>query len=75
MMNQITLKDSIYNIITLYPQAQQVLVTLGFKPMGNTATVNTVGRVTTLEVACAHLGLDYQKVVDAFKEIDLEVIV
>lgn len=73
-MNQIKLEDTIHSIVTSFPQAQEVLVSLGFAPMASMATVNTVGRVTTLETARRHLSLDAKDIQDAFHKIDVEVI-
>lgn len=73
-MNKIKTSESIYDIINTYPKAQEILVGLGFKPMAHMATVNTVGKVTSLNMAMSHLSLDIQNVKDAFMTINVEVI-
>lgn len=73
-MNQINYQDTIYNIIKKHPEAQETLVNLGFKPMANNATVNTVGRVTTLATAIQHLSLSAESVQEAFSAIGVEVV-
>lgn len=73
IMKTITINQTIYNIVKELPQARQVLVDLGFAPMAHDATLNTVGRVTTLSTAIKHLSLDMDTVNKAFASIQVEV--
>lgn len=65
-MKTIKISDTIYDILQIEPKLQAHLVALGFKPMGNPVTVNTVGRVMTLDKAMEHLGISVQTVQEAF---------
>lgn len=73
IMKTITINQTIYNIVKELPQTRQVLVDLGFAPMAHDATLNTVGRVTTLSTAIKHLSLDMDTVNKAFASIQVEV--
>ncbi len=73
-MKTVQLSDTLHSIITKYPEIQNVLVELGFKPMGNMINVNTVGRVTNLQTAINHLSMDPEVLKEAFLKVGVEVL-
>lgn len=72
-MKSIKTTDTIFSIINTYPESQEVLVNLGFKPMAQMTAVNTIGKITSLDTAIKHLSLNFKDVQEAFNQIDLEV--
>ncbi len=70
---KIKMSQTIYDIVQSNGALREALVTLGFKPMSQDATLNTVGRMMTLRKACDHLKLSDETVVDFFKKYDVEV--
>ncbi|HEM4148268.1 TPA: DUF1858 domain-containing protein [Streptococcus suis] len=48
-MNTIDLNLPVAEIINQHPEVKEILVELGFKPLANSAMLNTVGKVTSLK--------------------------
>lgn len=48
-MNTIDLNLPVAEIINQHPEVKEILVELGFKPLANSAMLNTVGKVTNLK--------------------------
>lgn len=72
-MQQININETFYNITQAYPNLKDVLIELGFKPMANMQTYQTVGRVITLKKALQHIGLSPDQAQKILNEKGLEV--
>ena len=72
-MLQININETFYNITQAYPNLKDVLIELGFKPMANMQTYQTVGRVITLKKALQHIGLSPDQAQKILNEKGLEV--
>ncbi|MGT2681573.1 DUF1858 domain-containing protein [Streptococcus porci] len=48
-MNTIDLNQPVFELVQNNPELKDILIDLGFKPLGNPAMLNTVGKVTSLK--------------------------
>lgn len=72
-MLHIYINETFYNITQAHPNLKDVLIDLGFKPMANMQTYQTVGRVITLKKALQHIGLSPEEAQTTLNEKGLEV--
>lgn len=64
----ISLTDSIYNLVNKYEEVIEIMETLGFEGMTNKKTINTVGRIMTLEKGAKFKSIDIKKIRDEFEK-------
>ena len=64
----ISLTDSIYNLVDKYDEVIEIMETLGFEGMTNKKTINTVGRIMTLEKGAKFKSIDIKKIRDEFEK-------
>lgn len=55
------------------PSIRELFVSLGFKPMANDITYNTIGKTITLEKALEFIGKSESDVVAFFKEKGVDI--
>lgn len=48
-MNTIDLNQPVFELVQNNPELKDILIDLGFKPLGNPAMLNTLGKVTSLK--------------------------
>lgn len=66
-MNEISLQDTVYHVITTYPEVREILIDLGFTPLRDDAMLNTAGRMMTIGRAAKQFGLSYETIVNAME--------
>ena len=64
----ISLTDSIYNLVNKYEEVIEIMEDLGFEGMTNKNTINTVGRIMTLEKGAKFKSIDINKIKDEFEK-------
>ena len=67
-MNTIYLEDSVFQTIQEHPEVKELLMELGFTPLGNPHMLQTVGRVTSLAKSIRLIGLPKEELVRALTE-------
>lgn len=60
MDNWIDLSLPVASTLKAHPEVKELLIGLGFKPLGNPVMLKTVGAVTSLESGASLIGLDLQ---------------
>lgn len=55
-MKKINVNDTFYNATKDSPLLRQALINMGFKPMSDEKTYQTMGRVITLKKAISNIG-------------------
>ncbi|MCK5388699.1 MAG: DUF1858 domain-containing protein [Candidatus Izimaplasma sp.] len=68
MEKMISLTDSIYNIVNKYDEVIKIMEILGFEGMTNKTTINTVGRIMTLEKGAKFKNIDVKIIKDEFEK-------
>jgi flagellar biosynthesis chaperone FliJ len=68
MEKVISLTDSIYNLVKKYNEVIEIMEDLGFEGMTNKNTINTVGRIMTLEKGAKFKSIDIKKIRDEFEK-------
>ncbi len=68
MKKVISLTDSIYNIVNKYNEVVKIMEILGFEGMTNKSTINTVGRIMTLQKGAKLKSIDIKKIIDEFEK-------
>lgn len=64
-MKEISLKDTVYQIVTNYPELKGVLIEIGFNPLENDTMLNTVGRMMTLGKGARRAGIRSETIAEA----------
>lgn len=72
-MEKVSINKTFYSITKDKPLLKKVLIDLGFKPMENDKTYNTVGRVITLKKALNNIGVSVKEANEYLKEKKVEV--
>ena len=67
MEKVISLTDSIYNLVKKYSEVIEIMEDLGFEGMTNKKTINTVGRIMTLEKGAKFKNIDIKIIKDEFE--------
>lgn len=47
-MKEISLNDTVYNLVKQYPEIREVIISLGFEPLRSDKMLNTAGRIMTI---------------------------
>ena len=68
MEKVISLSDSIYNLVNKYNEVIEIMEDLGFEGMTNKKTINTVGRIMTLQKGAKFKSIDIKKIKDEFEK-------
>ena len=64
----ISLTDSIYNLVNKYEEVIGIMEDLGFEGMTNKKTINTVGRIMTLQKGAQFKSIDINKIKNEFEK-------
>ena len=56
-MKEISLNDTVYNLVKQYPEIRELIISLGFEPLRSDKMLNTAGRITR---PLRHNGTPYQ---------------
>ncbi len=72
-MTQINLNDSFYTITKDNQALKDAFIEMGFKPMANMQTYQTVGRAIPLKKAIAHIKMTEQEVIEYLSKKGIEV--
>ena len=64
----ISLTDSIYNLVKKYNEVIEIMEDLGFEGMTNRNTINTVGRIMTLQKGAKFKNIDIKKIISEFEK-------
>ncbi len=67
MDKTISLTDSIYKLVNNYEEIIVIMEKLGFDGMTNRSTINTVGRVMTLQKGARLKNIDINKIIKEFE--------
>jgi hypothetical protein len=73
MKKTISLDQTIFDLITNYPEAKAVMVELGFENITNPLMLKTVGKVMTLRKGAQMKHIDLQKIIDTFLQYSFHV--
>lgn len=73
MEKVISLTDSIYNLVNKYTEVIEIMEELGFEGMTNRKTINTVGRIMTLEKGAKFKSIDINKIKSEFEKRNFTV--
>ena len=68
MEKTISLTDSIYNIVNQHDDVVIIMQKLGFEGMTKKSTINTVGRIMTLQKGASLKNIDIQIIIDEFEK-------
>lgn len=60
----ISLKTSVYELCTTYPELPEVLASIGFKDITKPGMLQTAGRIMTLEKGAALKQISIQQIVE-----------
>ncbi|WP_319468661.1 DUF1858 domain-containing protein [uncultured Trichococcus sp.] len=47
-MKEISLNDTVYNLVKQYPEIRELIISLGFEPLRSDKMLNTAGRIMTI---------------------------
>lgn len=70
---QISVKDSIYHLITTYPEIKDIMKEIGFTDILKAGIIQTVGRIMNLEKGSSVKGISIEYITDVFKTYGFEV--
>ncbi|MGX7393833.1 DUF1858 domain-containing protein [Carnobacterium mobile] len=68
-MKTISLESSVYELVTAYPEIQQVLFDLGLKDIQNPAMLNTVGRYMTIPKGAKMKKVDLNNIIHQLNQL------
>ncbi|MBB5173391.1 DUF1858 domain-containing protein [Texcoconibacillus texcoconensis] len=74
MEKQLSLKRSVYELSTDYPEIIDIMVELGFENMTKPGMLQSVGRVMTIPKGCRVKNIPLQKVTEAFQANGFTII-
>lgn len=66
-MKEISLKDTVYETVTKYPEVREVIISLGFAPLRDDKMLQTAGRMMTLGRAAKQFGLTYETIIQTME--------
>ncbi len=66
-MEEISLKDTVYETVTKHPRIREVIVSLGFAPLRDDKMLQTAGRMMTLGRAAKQFGISYETIVQTLE--------
>ena len=72
-MKRLNINDTFYTLTKDDPSLREVFINMGFAPMKDNATYNTVGRVVTLKKALNHVNKSLEEANAFLKEHGIEV--
>lgn len=72
-MKTISLESSVYELVTAYPEIQQVLFDLGLKDIQNPAMLNTVGRYMTIPKGAKMKKVDLHVIIDQLEQLGFTI--
>lgn len=74
MAKQIKLSQTVYELVTAYPEIVPILVSIGLDGVTNPALLNTAGRFMTLPKGAQMKQIPLSQIVATLTENDFEVI-
>ena len=69
----IDIHDSIFDIVTKYPEAADVLKDLGFEKIVNPVMLKTMGKIMTLPKASDAKGIPMEEIIEAFQKKEITI--
>lgn len=66
-MEEISLKDTVYETVKKHPRIREVIISLGFAPLRDDKMLQTAGRMMTLGRAAKQFGIPYEIVVQTLE--------
>ena len=73
-MEQFNSNDSLYKIITKYPNIKEIMRDLGFKDVVKPGMLQSVGRIMTIKKGCMMKSIDYETVKQTFLENGFKIM-
>jgi len=73
-VKKINLNKTVYELTEEYPELINILNTLGFAPVKNSALRNSVGRMITIPQACERHNKDVNEVIGKLKDEGFEIL-
>jgi hypothetical protein len=73
VMITISKKDSIYKLVTNYPQIKEIMTKLGFSDIIKPGMIQSVGRIMNLEKGCKMKDMNMSEIVDIFHAYGFEL--
>ena len=67
-MKEISLKDTVFEAVSKFPEIREVIISLGFAPLRDDKMLQTAGRMMTLGRAAKQFGLSYETVAQKLAE-------
>lgn len=65
-MIKININETVYSLVTKYPNIKEVMVTLGFSQITNPISLQTIGKIMTLKKGAKVKQLDIASLQEAF---------
>ena len=72
-MIKIQSEMSVYDLVTTYPEIQEIMIGLGFKDIVKPGMLLTAGRVMTLKKGAALKKIDWETMKNAFEKNGFEL--
>lgn len=67
-MKEISLKDTVFETVSKFPEIREVIISLGFASLRDDKMLQTAGRMMTLGRAAKQFGLSYETVAQKLAE-------
>lgn len=65
-MIKININETVYSLVTKYPNIKEVMVTLGFSQITNPISLQTIGKIMTLKKGAKVKQIDIASLQEAF---------
>lgn len=72
-MTTVSIQDSIYQLVTQYPQIKEALEALGFTDISKPGMLQTAGRFMNLEKGSKMKGIPLTKIKAKFNELGFDI--
>ena len=68
-MKEINLNDTVFTIVSVYPEVRDALVKLGFEALNDDKMLHTAGRMMTLARGAKMMGIDQKEIVAVLERL------
>lgn len=72
-MKEIDLNDTVFTIVSAYPEVRDALVKLGFEALKDDTMLHTAGRMMTLARGAKMMGIDQTEIVAVLERLGYKV--
>lgn len=72
-MKKISLDDTIFKIVTAYPEIKDILFKLGFEDIVKPMMLKTAGKIMTLRKGSSFKKIELKAIVEEFKSHGFEI--